>query len=141
MLNPRHIRLGGGPGEVITTDLDIVVRELAELVVVHAEQLCRLGRAQLEAGDLVDAEGEQGGDAKGPGGDGDDVRDLLVDDLEVARDEAARVEADVDAVEADDVAGAEEGVEEEAEDAREAVLRQHVHGVVDLDPELDCAVI
>lgn len=43
----------------------------------------------------------------------------------------------VDAVETDDVVGGEEGVEDKADHAGDAVLGEHIHTVVDADPELD----
>lgn len=129
--------VGRRPGEVVAADLDVVVRELAELVVVHAEQLGLVRGAQLEAGRLVDGEREDGGDDERVGRAGDDVRELDVELLPSRVEEAAR-QAVVDAVEADDGGGADEGVGEEAEHARDAVLGEDVHGVVDLDPVLDC---
>ncbi len=42
-----------------------------------------------------------------------------------------------DAVETDDVVCCEESVEDEADHAGDTVLSEHVHTVVDADPELD----
>lgn len=50
---------------------------------------------------------------------------------------AARDDAGIDAVEADDVLSAEDAIEEEAPDAGDTVLGEDVHAVVDLDPVLD----
>ena len=79
VLAVEGLALGRGPGEVVAADLDVVVCELAELVVVHAEELGFLGRAQVQARDLVDDEGEQGAHGEGVGRYRDDVGDLLVD--------------------------------------------------------------
>ena len=130
--------LGGRPGQVVPAHLDVVVGELAELVVVHAEELGLLGRAELEAGDLVDDEGDERRHDEGVRAACEGVGHLDVELLVVVVEPAACDEAGVDAVEADDVVGGEEGVEQEADDAGDGVLCQHVHAVVDLDPELDC---
>ena len=127
----------GRPGEVIAAHLDVVVGELAELVVVHAEQLGLLRGAEVQAGEQVDGVREQGGDGEGVGGGGDDVCDLDVHLAPVVVGEAAGDEAGVDAVEADDVVGAEEGVEEEADHAADGVLREDVEGVVDAEVVFD----
>lgn len=143
MLGLEHIAVLGRlaavgiPGEEVAADLDVVVGELAVLVVVHAEQLGLLGGAELEAGDEVDDLGDGGGHDEGVGGGGDDDGDLPAEDDVVAVHEAAD-SARVDTVEADDAAGGEEGVEEEADDAADAVLGEDVEGVVDADKELDC---
>lgn len=126
----------GAPGEEVPPDLDVVVRELAVLVVVHAEQLCLLGGAELQAGGQVDELGDGGGGGEGVGGGGDDGGELPAEDGVVAVEEAA-AGAGVDAVEADDGARGEEAVEDEADDAADAVLGEDVEGVVDADEELD----
>ena len=118
--------LARGPGEVVAADLDVVVGELAELVVVHAEQFGFFRRAQVQARDEVDGVGDEGGDDEGVGGRGDDVGYLHVHLSVVAVQPAAGDVARVDAVEADDVVGAEEGVEEEADHAADSVFGEDV---------------
>ena len=131
------LALGGCPGEVVTADLDVVVCELAELVVVHTEELSLFGSAELEAGDLVDGEGEESADDKRVGGDSDDVGNLLVDGCGSAGD-GTTLESVVDAVESDDVVGTEDAVEEKSNHSSDTVLSEHIERIVDLDPELDC---
>lgn len=132
-----HAVGGGGPGQVVATDLDVVVGELAQLVVVHAEQLGLLGGAQRQAGDVVDGVGEQGGDDEAVRGAGHDVGDLDVELLVVADGEAADAGPRVDAVEPDDVVDAHQRVEDEADHAGQTVLGEDVHAVVDAHPVLD----
>lgn len=130
------LALSRSPCEVVTADLDVVVGELAELVVVHTEELGFFRCAQLEAGDLVDDEGEDGADDEGVGGYGDDVGDLLVDRGGLAGDGTSG-KAVVDSVESDDVVGTEDSVEEKTPHSSDAVLSEHIERIVDLDPELD----
>jgi hypothetical protein len=137
VLAVEGLALCGCPGKVVAADLDVIVGELAELVVVHAEELCLLRGAQVQAGDLVDDEGEDGRDGERIGGNGDNVCDLLVDCLG-ATGQGACGQTVVDAVEADDVVGAEKAVEEESPHAGDTVLSEDIEGIVDLDPELDC---
>jgi len=91
----------------------------------------------VEAGDEVDAVGEDQGHCEGPAGCGEDVGDLNVELAPVVVDPAAGEDAGVDAVEADNVGGAEESVCQQAEHAGHTVLREHVHGIIDLHPVLD----
>lgn len=51
--------LGGGPGEVVAADLNVVVGKLAKLVVVQAEQLGFFRGAQVQAGYAVDDERDE----------------------------------------------------------------------------------
>lgn len=130
---PRRRR----PRQVIPAHLDVIVGELAQLVVVHAEQLRLLGRAEVQAGDEVDGVGEDVREGEGPARGGEDVRELYVELFVLVVDPAARDDARVDAVEADDVGCAEEGVGHEAEHACDGVLGEDVHGVVYVEPEFD----
>lgn len=130
------LALSRSPCEVVTTNLDVVVREFAELVVVHTEELCLLRCAQLEAGDLVDDEGEEGTDDEGVDGAGDDVGDLLVDRGWLAGDSTGG-ESVVNTVETDDVVGTEDSVEEETPHSSDTVLSEDIERIVDLNPELD----
>ncbi|KAI7288143.1 ammonium transporter [Hortaea werneckii] len=132
-----RVGLGGRPGQVVAADLDVVVGELAELVVVHAEQLGFFGGAQLQARDPVDDVSDQGADHEGVGAAGYNVRDLDVHEFPVVLDPAAGEGAGVDAVETRDVVGGENGVEEEADNTRDTMLGEDIHRVVNLDPVLD----
>lgn len=129
-----------GPGEIIAADFDVVVGELAELVVVHAVEFGVLGGAQVEPWDAVYGGCEQEGDCEGPAGGGEDVGGLDVELLVFVVDPAACDVARADAVEADDVGCAEEGVGEEPEYAGDAVLGEDVHGVVDAEEIFDWVV-
>jgi hypothetical protein len=140
VLAVHGLALGGCPGEVVTANLNVVVGKLAELVVVHAEEFSFFRGAELEAGDLVDGEGEDGADDEGVGGYGDDVGDLLVDGGGGAGDGAA-CDTVVDTVETDNVVGAEDAVEEESDHSSDTVLSEHIEGIVNLDPELDCRIV
>ena len=92
----------------------------------------------MQARDEVDGEREQGGDGEGVTGGSDDVGELDVQLAPVAVREAARDEAGVDAVEADDVVGAEERVGQEADHAADSVLGEDVERVVDAEVVFDC---
>ena len=127
----------GAPGEEVTADLDVVVRELAVLVVIHTKELSLLRSAELETGDEIDDLGDGSGHDKGVGGRGDDSSDLPADDDVVAVHEAANGTS-VDTVEADDGAAGEEGVEDETDHAADTVLSEDIEGIVDSDKELDC---
>jgi hypothetical protein len=97
------VALGGSPCEVVTTDLNVVVGELAELVIVHTEELSLLGSTELETGDLVDDEGEDGADGERVGSNGDNVRNLLVDSRG-GTGNSTSLDSVVDTVESNDVA-------------------------------------
>lgn len=128
------------PGEVVTADLNVVVCEFAELVIVHTQKLSLFGGTQVQAGNLVDDEGEDGAYDEGVCGAGDDVGNLLVDGLRRAGD-GATSQAVVDTVEADDVVCTEDAVDEESPHSSDAVLSENIKGIVDADPELDCEVV
>jgi len=112
----------GGPGEVVTADLDVIVGELAELVVIHTEELGFLGGAQVKARDGVDAVGDDGGHDKGISGGCNDIGDLNVQLLVVVNDPATDTGTGVDAVQADNGVVTEESVEDQTDDSGNAVL-------------------
>ena len=134
------LRVGGGPGEVVTADLDVIVGELAELVIVHTQKLSLLGSTEVHTGDLVDDERKDSTDGEGVCGAGGDVGDLLVDSRRSTGDGTSG-EAVVDAVEADDVVRAEDTVKEETDHSSDTVLSEHIEGIVNADPELDCELL
>ena len=135
-----NVVLGWGPCKVITTDLNVVVCELAELVVIHTEEFRLFRSTELQAWNLVDGEGEQSGHDECVRGAGNDVGNLHVHLLPVVIGPATGEETGVDAVETDDAGGGEEAVEEETNHTSDAVLSEHVEGIVDADPELDCVI-
>lgn len=140
VLAVNGLALGRGPGEVVTADFNVVVRKLAKLVVIHTEELSLFGSAKLEAGNLVDGEGKECGNDERVGGDGDNVCDLLVDSSRGTSDGTA-LETVVDTVETDDVIGTEDAVEEQTDHSSDAVLSEHIKGIINLDPELDCKIV
>lgn len=133
---PRRLITRGAPGEEVTAHLNVVVAEFRVLRVVHAQQLGLFAGTEFQSGNKIDEFGDYGGHDEGVGGGGDDGGNLPANDFVVAVNEAA-AGTDVDAVEADDFAGGEEGVEDEADDAANAVLGEDVEGIVDADKEFD----
>ncbi len=129
--------LGWCPGKIIPADLNVVVCELTELVVIHTEKLSLFGSAQVQAGDLVDDEGEDGGHDEGVACACYDVGDLDVQLLPVVVEPAAGDDTGADTVKANDVVGCKEAVKDETDHSGKAVFGEHVHTVVDADPELD----
>lgn len=105
------------PCKIIPSHLYIIICELAELVVVHSEELSLFGRTKLQAWNKVDGEGEDGGYDEGVSCASYDIRDLDVELLVVVVDPASVDDACADAVQADYVVGREETVEKEADDS------------------------
>ena len=133
----QRLALGRGPSKVVTADLNVVVCKLAELIIVHTQKLSLLRSAQVQAGDLVNDEGEDCADNEGVRGDSNDVSDLLVNGIGRAGDGASG-QAVVDTVETDNVVRAENTVDEESPHSSDTVLSEDIEGIVDADPELDC---
>ena len=140
-LGPRRLVLRRSPSQVISSNFNIIVSKLAELIIIHAEQFSFFGSSEVQAWDEVDDECEGGGHDECIGCSGNDVCDLDVQLLVVVVQPAAIDYACVDAVETDDVVCSEEGVEEEPDHSCDTVLSEHVHAVVDADPELDYKVL
>lgn len=92
----------------------------------------------MEARDVVDDEGENGGDGKGIKCGGDNVGDLNVHLAPVTVDESTGNNAGVDTVETDDIIGTEDGVEEETDHTTDSVLSKHIEGVVNSKDVFDC---
>lgn len=124
------------PGKEVTADLDVVVRELAVLVIVHAQEFSLLRSAELQAGNEVDDLGDDGGNTESPGTGSEDHGNLVAHDDVVAIEEAAS-EASVDTVKGNNGLRSEESVEDEANDTADTVLSEDIERVVDLDKELD----
>jgi hypothetical protein len=140
VLAVERLALGGCPGKVVTADLNVVVGELAELVIVHTQKLSLLRRTEVHTGDLVDDEREDSADGEGVCGAGNDVGDLLVDSRRSTGDGTSG-ETVIDAVEADDVVRAENAVEEETDHSSDTVLSEDIEGIVNADPELNCELL
>jgi len=79
------LALGRCPGEVVATHLNVVVGELAKLVVIHTEKLGLFRRAQVKTGNEVDGVGNESAHAEGPSGRGTDVGNLDVHLLPIVR--------------------------------------------------------
>lgn len=118
------------------TYLDVVVGELAVLIIVHAEKLSFLAGTEMQTRNKIDGLGDDGGNDERVGRAGNNVRNLDVQRLEVVVDESAR-NAGVHAVEADDVVRGEEGVEDEADHSADSVLSEHVERIIDANEELN----
>ena len=133
--------LGGGvtlraPGKEVTTDLDVVVRELAVLVIIHTKKLSLFRGTELKARDEIDDLGDEGGDNEGVGASANDSSELPAHNNVVAVEEATD-KAAVDTIEAGDLVGSEETVEDEADHTTDVMLSENVEGIVDADQELD----
>ena len=100
-------------------DPDIVVRELAHLRVVDAEDLGLLGRAQAHAGDEVEEPEDDGGHDEGVGHARDRVCDLVAE-LDVVVVEPAAGDGRA-AVEARDAGLGEEACEDVADEPADGV--------------------
>jgi hypothetical protein len=124
------------PGKEVTANLDVVVRELAVLVVVHAQKFSLLGSAKLQAGNEVDDLGDDGGNTESPGAGSENHGNLVTHDDVVAIEEATG-KASVDTVEGNNGLRSEESVEDEADDTADTVLSEDIERIVDLDKELD----
>lgn len=127
----------GAPSKEVTANLNVVVGELAVLVIVHTQELGLLGSAELEARDEVDCLSNESRDDKGICAGGDNGSDLPAHDNVVSVKETANERA-VHTVEANDLVGGEEAVEDEADNATDVMLSEDVEGIVDADEELDC---
>lgn len=130
--------LGWGPGEVVSSDLDVIVGEFSELVIIHTQKLSLLRSTELETWDGVDAVGEDGGDDECVCGAGDDVGNLDVELLPVVVEPPTVDDTGVDTIETDYVVGGEEGVEDETDHTSDTVLSEDIEGIVNANPELDC---
>lgn len=131
------VLLLGCPGKVVATDLDVVVGELAQLVIVHTKQLSFLRGTQVQTRDGVDGESNQGGHDERVRGSSHDVGDLDVELLVVVNDPSSDSRASVDTIQADNRIVAEQSVEDQTDNTSDAVLSQHIHRIVNADPELD----
>ena len=82
-------------------------------------------------------EREEGANDKCVGRRGNHIGELDVELLVVVLDPATRVEASVDTIKANDVAGTKDTVKEKTDHSSNTVLSEHIKGIVDLDPEFD----
>ena len=91
----------------------------------------------MQAGNVVDDSGEESGYNECVTGAGDDIRNLDVKLLPVVVQPTAVYDTCVNTVKTDDPACAKEGVEDQADHSCDTVLGEHVHTIVNSDPELD----
>jgi hypothetical protein len=127
----------GAPGKEVPANLDVIVGELAMLVVVHTKEFGLLGSTKLEARDEINDLGNDGGHDKGVSRGTNNGSDLPADDNVVAIHETTH-DTSVNAIESDDGAASEESVENETDDATDTVLSEDIERVVNSDEELDC---
>jgi hypothetical protein len=128
---------GWCPGQVVAADLNIIVRKFTKLIVVHPEKLSFLGRAQMQAWDLVNNEGQDGADDKSVGGDGNNISKLDVQLLPVVLDPSAREKSSIDTIEADDGAVSKDAVGKKTDHTSDTVFSEHVKGIVNFDPKFN----
>ena len=92
----------------------------------------------MEARDPVDGRGDDEGDREGPARGGADVGKLFVELPIVVIDPAAGDDAGVDAVEADDVGCAKQGIGHQTKHAGDGVFGEDVKGIIDFQQVFDC---
>ena len=119
----------------IPRQLYVIVGKLADLGVVNTHDLGLLARAQTQTRDQVHDEEDDAGSAERVGEAGCAVGKLVAE-LDVVTVEPPTRD-DGDAVKSGNVVGSEEGGEDVADDATDAVLGEDVESVIDSDPELD----
>ena len=106
------------------------------LVVIHAEELGFFGGTEVKTRDKVDCLGDKSRHDKRISHSGADVGDLNVQLLIVVVDKAAGNFL-VDTVQANDVIGSKEAVENQTHNASKSVFSEYIESVVDADNELD----
>lgn len=92
----------------------------------------------METWDEVDGVGNDESHDEGIAGACDDVRDLDVKLFPVVVRPATNNNASINAVQTDDVGCAKESVGKETEHTGDAMLGEHVHGIIDSKPVFDC---
>lgn len=95
----------------------------------------------MEARDVVYGHGKKCGDDEGICGDGNDVGDLDVELFVIVVEPAAGNNAGVDTIKTDYIVCGKESIEDESNDTGHAVLSQHIHRVIDADPELNLGAV
>lgn len=133
----RWMRLCGSPSKIIPPHLNVVIRELAELIIIHTQKLGFLRRSQVESRDEVDGVRQDQAHDEGVGASSDNVGDLNVKLCPISVDPASSDDAGVDAIKTDDVGRAEDGIEDQTDYSGDTVLSEDIHCIIDLDPVLD----
>ena len=109
-----RVTLGVRPGEEVTPDLDVVVRELATLVFVHSKNLGFIAGTELETGNEVDEESDQEGHRKGPADCGTNIGDLNIKLLVPMVNPTPYDEAIVHPVKTNNVGGPEQCIRQQS---------------------------
>ena len=95
----------------------------------------------MKAGNFVNGESDCSTHDKGVSGSRTDVGKLDIELLPVVLDPSTCDETGVDTVEANNVGGGEDTVEDEANHSSDAVFSENIKGIIDLDPEFDCGIV
>jgi hypothetical protein len=127
------------PGKEVSADLNIIVGELAMLVIVHTKEFSLLGSTKLKTRDEIDDLGNDGRHDEGVCRGTNNGSDLPADNDVVTIHETTH-DTSVDSVEADDGTAGEESVENETDNTADTVLSEDIERVVNSDEELDCKI-
>lgn len=127
------------PGKEVSANLDVIVGELAMLVIVHTKEFGLLRSTKLKTRDEVNDLGNDGGHNEGVRRSTNNGSDLPANDNVVAVHEST-CGTSVDAVESDDRTASEESVENETNDTANTVLSEDIERVINSDEELDCEI-
>ncbi len=128
---------GGRPCQVISSDLDIIVGEFAQLVIIHSEQFGFFRRAEVQTRDVVDDQSKNRRHDESVAGARNNVGDLDVELLVVVIQPASGDETRAHPIQANNPVGGKQGVKEQPDDSCNPVLSEDVNGIIDSDPELD----
>jgi len=134
------VLLRGSPRKIVAADLNVVVCKLAELVIVHTEELSLLRGTEMQTGDGVDAVADDRSHRESVESAGENVCDLDVQ-LLVVLVQKASIDTVVNSVETDNVVGTKETIENETNHACNTVLCENVHGIIDVDHVLDLGCV
>lgn len=127
------------PGKEVSANLDVIVGELAMLVIVHTKEFGLLRSTKLKTRDEVNDLGNDGGHDKGVRRSTNNGSDLPANDNVVAVHEST-CGTSVDAVESDNRTASEESVKNETNDTADTVLSEDIERVINSDEELDCEI-
>lgn len=125
--------------EHLPRQLDVIVRELANLGVVDAENLGFFGSAQMHARDHVEDEQDERRADEGVGAPREGVGQLVAE-LDPVVVEPATFD-DLHVIQVGNVVGSEKGGADVADQAADAVHGEDVEGVVDAEYELQLSSV
>lgn len=118
------------------SDLHEILNKLADVGLVHSDDLVLVRSSEAQTRNEIQCLADEGRDDEDIGAACTDVGKLDVELLVVALHETAG-NGRVDFVEGDDVVGSEDSVEEEPNNACDAVFTEQIEGVVDTNPMFD----